>query len=65
MSGGASRRHSSFGFYVLSKTYIAIEVKDMPAFCVIIGVNGTGKSSFFDIFGVLRDALTNNISQAL
>ncbi|GBO53472.1 hypothetical protein APA_1379 [Pseudanabaena sp. lw0831] len=24
MSGGAKRRHSSFGFYVLSKTYIAI-----------------------------------------
>jgi hypothetical protein len=26
MSGGAKRRHSSFGFYVLSKTYIAIGV---------------------------------------
>jgi hypothetical protein len=24
MSGGENRRHSSFGFYVLSKTYIAI-----------------------------------------
>jgi len=24
MSGGAKRRHSSFGFYALSKTYIAI-----------------------------------------
>ncbi|GBO51624.1 hypothetical protein APA_865 [Pseudanabaena sp. lw0831] len=27
MSGGASRRHSSFGFYVLSKTCIAIHRK--------------------------------------
>jgi len=26
MSGGAKRRHSSLGFYVLSKTYIAIVV---------------------------------------
>jgi hypothetical protein len=25
MSGGALRRHSSFGFYLLSKTYIAIK----------------------------------------
>jgi predicted ATPase len=42
-----------------------LEVKDIPAFCVIIGANGTGKSSLFDIFGFLRDALKNNISQAL
>ena len=27
MSGGASRRHSSFWFYVLSKPYIAIHKK--------------------------------------
>ncbi|GBO54872.1 hypothetical protein APA_2923 [Pseudanabaena sp. lw0831] len=27
MSGGASRRHSSFGFYVLSKTYMAIDMR--------------------------------------
>ncbi|MFZ4555089.1 MAG: AAA family ATPase [Pseudanabaena sp.] len=42
-----------------------LEVKDIPPFCVIIGANGTGKSSLFDIFGFLRDALKNNISQAL
>lgn len=42
-----------------------LEIKDIPAFCVIIGANGTGKSSLFDIFGFLRDALKNNISQAL
>jgi hypothetical protein len=32
MSGGASRRHSSFGFYVLSKTYVAISVINFLAF---------------------------------
>ena len=42
-----------------------LEVKDVPAFCVIIGANGTGKSTLFDIFGFLRDALKNNIRQAL
>jgi predicted ATPase len=42
-----------------------IEIKNIPAFCVIIGANGTGKSTLFDIFGFLRDALKNNIRQAL
>jgi len=38
-----------------------LEIKDIPGFCVIIGANGTGKSTLFDIFGFLRDALKNNI----
>ena len=42
-----------------------LEVKDIPDFCVIIGANGTGKSTLFDVFGFLRDALKNNIRQAL
>jgi predicted ATPase len=42
-----------------------LEITDIPAFCVIIGANGTGKSTLFDIFGFLRDALKNNIRQAL
>lgn len=42
-----------------------IEIKNIPAFCVVIGANGTGKSTLFDIFGFLRDALKNNVRQAL
>ncbi|NET54758.1 MAG: AAA family ATPase [Symploca sp. SIO2E6] len=42
-----------------------IEIKNIPALCVIIGANGTGKSTLFDIFSFLRDALKNNIRQAL
>ncbi|CCH97741.1 AAA family ATPase [Microcystis aeruginosa] len=42
-----------------------IHIRDIPPFCVIIGANGTGKSTLFDIFGFLRDALKNNIRQAL
>ena len=42
-----------------------LEILKIPAFCVIIGANGTGKSTLFDIFGFLRDALKNNIRQAL
>ncbi|MEL6441319.1 MAG: AAA family ATPase [Cyanobacteria bacterium J06621_8] len=42
-----------------------IEINDMPAFCVLVGANGSGKSSFFDVFGFLRDSLKNNVRQAL
>ena len=40
-----------------------LEVKDVPAFCVIIGANGTGKSTLFDIFGFLRDALKTTFAK--
>lgn len=42
-----------------------IHIRNIPPFCVIIGANGTGKSTLFDIFVFLRDALKNNIRQAL
>ena len=42
-----------------------IHLKDIPKFLVIVGANGTGKSSFFDVFGFLRDALVGNVRQAL
>lgn len=42
-----------------------IEIKNIPSFCVLVGANGTGKSTFFDIFGFLKDALKNNVRQAL
>jgi len=42
-----------------------IEITNIPSFCVIIGANGTGKSTLFDVFGFLRNALKNNIRQAL
>lgn len=47
------------------RVFESLEIKDIPAFCVIIGANGTGKSTLFDIFGFLRDALKNNVRQAL
>jgi predicted ATPase len=42
-----------------------IEINNLPAFCVLVGANGTGKSTFFDVFGFLSDALKNNVRQAL
>ncbi|NEP51062.1 MAG: AAA family ATPase [Moorea sp. SIO3C2] len=42
-----------------------LEIKNIPAFFVVVGANGTGKSTLFDIFGFIHDALQHNIRQAL
>ena len=42
-----------------------IHLKEIPNFVVLVGANGTGKSTLFDVFGFLRDALTGNVRQAL
>jgi predicted ATPase len=47
------------------RVFESLKINDIPPFCVIIGANGTGKSTLFDVFGFLRDALKNNIRQAL
>jgi len=33
--------------------------------CVLVGANGTGKTTFFDVFSFLKDALAMNVGQAL
>jgi len=38
---------------------------NIPNSCVIVGANGTGKSTIFSIFGFLKDALTGNVNTAL
>jgi predicted ATPase len=40
-------------------------MSDMPSLCVIVGANGVGKSTFFEVFGFLKDALADNVSKAL
>lgn len=42
-----------------------IEMRDIPQFCVVIGANGTGKSTLFDVFSFLKDCLLYNVRQAL
>jgi len=47
------------------KSFHNVEIKDIPAFCVVVGANGTGKSTLLDVFGFLKDALTSNVRTAL
>lgn len=42
-----------------------VTIDKLPDCCFFVGANGTGKSSLFDLFGFLRDALTYNVKQAL
>jgi len=40
-------------------------MRDIPQFAVLVGANGTGKSTLFQVFGFLRDAMTSNVTTAL
>ncbi|MDO9539088.1 MAG: AAA family ATPase [Methanocalculus sp.] len=37
----------------------------IPHFTVIVGANGTGKSTLFSVFGFLKNALSGNVNSAL
>lgn len=47
------------------KAFKHIEMRDIPNMCVLVGANGTGKSTLFSAFGFLKDALTENVHVAL
>lgn len=47
------------------KVFQNIEVENIPNMAVFLGMNGVGKTTFFDIFGFLHDALQLNIRAAL
>lgn len=47
------------------KSFQDAELSDLPNFCVVVGANGTGKSTLFQIFEFLRDAMTSNVNAAL
>ena len=42
-----------------------VTIRNIPKFAVIIGSNGSGKSSLFSVFGFLKDAMTANVTTAL
>jgi len=47
------------------KAFKNVELTDLPNFCVVVGANGTGKSTIFQVFEFLRDAMTSNVNAAL
>lgn len=42
-----------------------VSLTGLPSFCVFVGANGTGKSTLFQLFRFLKDALEGNINSAL
>ena len=47
------------------KAFQDVEMREIPRFCVLVGANGTGKSSLFSVFGFLKDTLSGNVNTAL
>jgi predicted ATPase len=47
------------------KAFKNAEMTDIQKFCVIVGSNGSGKSTLFDVFGFLKDSMTDNITVAI
>lgn len=47
------------------KAFRSVVIKDVPKLCVFVGANGTGKSSVFQVFAFLQDAMATNVTNAL
>lgn len=47
------------------KAFKDIHLKNIPRLCILVGANGTGKSTLFSVFGFLKDALADNVHVAL
>lgn len=47
------------------KTFRDVHLTDIPPMLVVVGANGTGKSTLFDVFSFLRDCLTYDVRKAL
>ncbi|MBX2841795.1 MAG: AAA family ATPase [Flammeovirgaceae bacterium] len=47
------------------KVFGDIKIEGLPNMCVFLGANGSGKTTFFEVFGFLSDSLKNNVSAAI
>jgi predicted ATPase len=47
------------------KSFQDVVLKDIPTYAVFVGKNNVGKTSFFSVFGFLKDAMSANVTSAL
>ena len=47
------------------KVFRDVEITNIPNMAVFLGMNGVGKTTFFDVFGFLNDCLSKNVKTAL
>src|SRR2546427_6198511 len=47
------------------RLFRSAELKGLGRLAVFVGANGSGKSTLFDLFSFLKDALTQNVAQAV
>ena len=47
------------------KIFQDAEANELPDMAVFLGKNGSGKTTFFDVFGFLHDCLSGNVKSAL
>jgi predicted ATPase len=41
-----------------------VTMEDIPPYCVVVGKNGVGKTTLFEVFGFLRDTLASDVRSA-
>ena len=41
-----------------------VDLRNIPRLCVLVGANGTGKSTLLSVFAFLRDAMATNVTAA-
>ena len=47
------------------KTLQNVDIKNIGKLAVFLGENGSGKSTLFDVFGFMKQCLTENVRSAL
>ena len=47
------------------RVFCKAQFADLPRMSVVVGANGSGKSTLFDVFSFLKEALAQNVAQAV
>lgn len=47
------------------RAFKKVHMRGIPRLAILVGANGTGKSTLFSVFGFLRDAMNTNVRTAL